>query len=75
MPKIRCANGTRRNKKSGNCESKSNVKVRTRCKNGTRRNKKTGNCEPKRNQMNFVLNQKTNFRIPLYDRRKFSNSK
>lgn len=55
----RCPNGTRRNKKTGNCEptrkksSKSlkpkntNTKV-GRCPNGTRRNKKTGNCEKKR---------------------------
>jgi hypothetical protein len=39
----RCENGTRRNKKTGNCEKK----VKKRCENGTRRNKKTGNCENK----------------------------
>ena len=41
----RCPNGTRRSKKTGNCESKSSRK--TRCSNGTRRSKKTGNCESK----------------------------
>ena len=55
----RCPNGTRRNKKTGNCEStrksvkltntKANTKAKVgRCPNGTRRNKKTGNCEKKR---------------------------
>jgi len=38
----KCRNGTRKNKKTGECES---LKERKRCKNGTRRNKKTGNCE------------------------------
>lgn len=53
--KIRCPNGTRRNVKTGLCESlvKNNAVVnikqvkKTRCPNGTRRNKKTGLCEPK----------------------------
>ena len=40
----RCANGTRRNKKTGNCEP--NRKKSKRCAKGTRKNKKTGNCEP-----------------------------
>jgi len=40
----RCANGTRKNKTTGNCEKHS---VKTRCKNGTRKNKVTGNCDPK----------------------------
>jgi len=44
----RCKNGTRRNKKTGNCEPTTNKG--TRCKNGTRRNKKTGNCEPTTNK-------------------------
>jgi serine/threonine protein kinase len=59
----RCPKGTRRNKKTGNCEpsgkepsgKKSSGKFYTanlipvskRCPKGTRRNKKTGNCEPK----------------------------
>jgi hypothetical protein len=57
----RCPKGTRRNKKTGNCESvstKAHVKMRSpspvvaslkkkRCPKGTRRNKKTGNCEKK----------------------------
>ena len=42
--KPRCPNGTRRSKKSGNCEKKS-MQSRKRCPNGTRRNKKSGNCE------------------------------
>jgi hypothetical protein len=43
----RCPNGSRRNKKTGNCESSKTKK--NRCPNGTRRNKKTGNCESKTN--------------------------
>jgi len=39
----RCKNGTRRNKKTGNCDPKPNPGSK-RCKNGTRRNKKTGAC-------------------------------
>lgn len=54
MHSRRCPNGTRRNKKTGNCEEtkkpgslkSSNAKT-GRCPNGTRRNKKTGNCEKK----------------------------
>lgn len=37
----RCPNGTRRNKKTGNCEPKG---TNHRCPRGTCRNKKTGNC-------------------------------
>jgi len=43
MPK-RCERGTRRNKKTGECEAYNRVKSK-RCKRGTRRNKKTGECE------------------------------
>jgi hypothetical protein len=51
----RCPNGTRRNKKTGHCESTKqkspsvlSVKLKNkRCPNGTRRNKKTGACEKK----------------------------
>jgi hypothetical protein len=39
---MRCKNGTRRNKKTGECEPHNSTK---RCPNGTRRNKKTKNCE------------------------------
>lgn len=39
----RCPNGTRRNKKTGLCQSK-----KKRCPNGTRKNKKTGKCEGKK---------------------------
>lgn len=57
----RCPNGTRRNKKTGECEPTKIVKVQKqqqdkakeasekkikRCPNGTRLNKKTGECEP-----------------------------
>ena len=49
VKKKRCPNGTRKNKKTGNCEPKNktinNHQVNKRCPNGTRRNKKTGNCE------------------------------
>jgi hypothetical protein len=56
----RCPNGTRRNKKTGECEpigaKSASVKASSetsskttkskRCPKGTRRNKKTGNCDP-----------------------------
>lgn len=56
----RCPKGTRKNKKTGNCEptnkpatAKSKVKtptpkpaIRKRCPKGTRKNKKTGQCDP-----------------------------
>ena len=48
--KKRCPNGTRRNKKTGECEhnkksaSPSSIPKKKRCLNGTRRNKKTGEC-------------------------------
>jgi hypothetical protein len=51
----RCPNGTRRDKKTGECISIENKFVKSpiqsatknmkRCPNGTRRNKKTGECE------------------------------
>lgn len=49
----RCPNGTRRNKKTGNCESTKakspsakpvTVAKTSRCPKGSRRDKKTGNC-------------------------------
>jgi hypothetical protein len=40
---MRCPNGSRKNKKTGNCEA-NRIKTK-RCPNGTKRNKKTGNCE------------------------------
>lgn len=40
----RCPNGTRRNKKTGNCEP--TAKKSKRCAKGTRKNKKTGKCDP-----------------------------
>lgn len=56
----RCPNGTRRNRKTGNCEpvrsahgargkneDNTGAERRSRCPNGTRRNKKTGECEKK----------------------------
>jgi hypothetical protein len=48
----RCPKGTRRNKKSGNCEPK---KASTRCPKGTRRNKKTGDCERQRGKKGNTL--------------------
>ena len=42
--KPKCPKGTRRNKKTGNCEP---YTKQARCPKGTKRNKKTGNCEPK----------------------------
>ena len=42
----RCPKGTRRNKKTGQCETLSMTKKnKKRCPNGSRRNKKTGECE------------------------------
>lgn len=55
MPPPRCPKGTRRNKKTGNCEEKReklNVNsTKKRCPNGTRRNNKTGNCESRMKPM------------------------
>ncbi len=45
MTRTRCANGTRRNKKTGECVKKHLLKKR--CANGTHRNKKTGECVKK----------------------------
>jgi len=56
--KERCKTGTRRNKRTGNCEPTGRAprspprpaapaSKKARCKKGTRRNKRTGNCEPK----------------------------
>ena len=55
MKRKRCPNGTRLNKRTGNCEPIVDVSgsqgvastKRKRCPNGTRLNKTTGNCEPK----------------------------
>ena len=47
----RCHTGTRRNKKTGDCEK--NTSVKKRCPNGTRKNKKTNICEKK--MRNFYL--------------------
>ena len=46
IKKKRCPNGTRINKKTGNCD-KPQETIKKRCPNGTYRNKKTGNCESK----------------------------
>lgn len=43
----RCQKGTRRNKKTGNCEKS----TKKRCPNGSRRNKTTGNCESKSSKL------------------------
>jgi len=48
---MRCENGKRRNKISGNCEPKLSPKMKRefpRCPNGTRRNKDTKACEDKK---------------------------
>ena len=42
---MRCKNGTRKSKKTGNCETKRSSTSARRCKKGTRRNKKTTFCE------------------------------
>jgi hypothetical protein len=41
----RCPKGTRKNKKTGECESVTATTKKPRCPKGTRRNKKTGDCE------------------------------
>ena len=48
MSEKRCKKGTRKNKKTGNCEPK---KDRKRCKNGTRKNKRSGRCESRKYQL------------------------
>ena len=40
----RCPNGSRKNKKTGNCLTK-NANKSKRCTNGSHRNKNTGNCD------------------------------
>jgi hypothetical protein len=48
---MRCPNGSRKNKKTGNCEPKpthTHIHTPKRCPNGSRKNKKTGNCVGKR---------------------------
>lgn len=42
--RTRCTNGSRRNKKTGNCQTKNSNKSK-RCTNGSHRNKTTGNCD------------------------------
>jgi hypothetical protein len=44
--KKRCPNGSRRNKRTGECDKKIPPTIK-RCPNGTRKNKITGKCEPK----------------------------
>uniref|UniRef100_A0A6C0LKA9 DNA polymerase beta n=1 Tax=viral metagenome TaxID=1070528 RepID=A0A6C0LKA9_9ZZZZ len=70
--KKRCPNGTRKNKKTGNCDpinrsstSKSKVKTtsplaiaRKRCPKGSRKNKKTGNCDPTKKSSTNIKNPK-----------------
>lgn len=41
----RCPKGTRKNKRTGECESHTNRNSIKRCPKGTRKNKKTGECE------------------------------
>ena len=44
----RCENGTRKNKKTGDCEKTTGKTIgKKRCQNGTRKNKKTGECDDK----------------------------
>jgi len=43
-PRKRCPNGTRKNRKTGECSKKT---ARKRCPNGTRKNRKTGECSEK----------------------------
>ena len=54
--KKRCPNGTRRNKRTGECDKK-NQNQNKRCPNGTRRNKRTGNCEANKKKINIHNNQ------------------
>ena len=60
--KKRCPNGTRKNKKTGECETKQKIQIenknenepnkKKRCPNGTRKNKKTGKCEKRQIENN-----------------------
>jgi hypothetical protein len=63
----RCANGTRKNKRTGVCESKSRGTTQKRCSRGTRRNKKTGNCEKNEMLSNTGHKSPTIMNIPQKD--------
>jgi hypothetical protein len=52
----RCPNGTRRNKKIGNCEKKT---AKKRCPNGSRRNKKTRECDKYKKLKKILSNKKS----------------
>lgn len=45
MPRKRCPNGTRLNKKTNRCNKIKRVTLKKRCPKGTRKNFKTGKCE------------------------------
>ena len=62
MP-TRCPCGTRRNKKTGNCEPKPQ---RKRCPNGTRKNKRTGRCEQRSNRPSSLRNSPSQKRYAKY---------
>ena len=62
MP-TRCPCGTRRNKKTGNCEPKPE---RKRCPNGTRKNKRTGRCEQRSNRPSSLRNSPSQKRYAKY---------
>jgi len=55
----RCPRGSRRNKKTGNCETTTHTQKQKRCSKGTRRNKKTGACEQKSKLIASAQKEKT----------------
>ena len=54
----RCPNGTRKNKKTGDCV-RVNKSQKSRCPNGTRKNKKTGNCDSVKKRQSESLSFRT----------------
>ena len=66
----RCQKGTRRNKKTGNCEKKTASK---RCPKGSRRNKKTRECD-KYNKKMKVLSTKSSTRSKMSKKNSSSSS-
>ena len=85
----RCPNGTRKNKKTGNCDpvdkkstAKSKAKTpspkpvaRKRCPKGTRKNKKTGQCEPIKKPTDIKKPKKLRKKLKLVTKTKVVDEK
>ena len=76
--KKRCPNGTRKNKKTGECDKKilNQKTISKRCPNGTHRNKKTGNCEANKKKINIhnrsAMKKIQNFMLRTTQKRKLN---